>query len=92
MPEAEPLMRKYYERIAEAKPHLRLIVDTVPTNFDAQWVKDQNDRPGILALAMKEISRGEGQDPDFQGIPFVVPGARFNEVRTASISTRYARD
>ncbi|TNY22358.1 alpha,alpha-trehalase-neutral trehalase [Rhodotorula diobovata] len=80
VPEAEPLMRKYYERIAEAKPHLRLIVDTVPTNFDAQWVKDQNDRPGILALAMKEISRGEGQDPDFQGIPFVVPGARFNEL------------
>ncbi|BGP38412.1 alpha,alpha-trehalase nth1 [Rhodotorula kratochvilovae] len=80
VPEAEPNMRKYYERIAAAKPHLRLIVDTVPTNFDAKWVKDQNDRPGILALAMKEISRGEGQDPDYAGIPFVVPGARFNEL------------
>jgi alpha,alpha-trehalase len=69
-------MRKYYERIAAAKPHLGLIVDTVPTHFDAKWVKDQNDKPGILALAMKEVSRGEGQDPDYQGIPFVVPGAR----------------
>ncbi|KAJ8296009.1 Neutral trehalase [Rhodotorula toruloides] len=76
VPEAEPGMRKYYERIAAAKPHLGLIVDTVPTNFDAKWVKDQNDKPGILALAMKEVSRGEGQDPDYQGIPFVVPGAR----------------
>jgi len=82
------MMRKYYERIAEAKPHLRLIVDTVPTNFDAKWVKDQNDRPGILALAMKEVSRGEGQDPDFQGIPFVVPGARFNEVRRSLLPLR----
>lgn len=76
VPEAEPGMRKYYERIAAAKPHLKLIVDTVPKNFDAKWVKDHNDRPGILALAMKEIPRGEGQDPDYQGIPFVVPGAR----------------
>ncbi|GAA5866536.1 hypothetical protein JCM3774_004005 [Rhodotorula dairenensis] len=79
VPEAEPAMRKYYERIAQAKPHLGLIVSTVPTDFDAKWVKDQNDKPGILAIAMKEISRGEGQDPDFEGIPFVVPGARFNE-------------
>lgn len=76
VPEAEPAMRKYYERIAEAKPHLGLLVSTVPTDFDAKWVKDQNDKPGILAIAMKEISTGEGQDPEFEGIPFVVPGAR----------------
>ncbi|GAA5975859.1 hypothetical protein JCM10908_005305 [Rhodotorula pacifica] len=79
VPEAEPAMRKYYERIAQAKPHLGLLVSTVPTDFDAKWVKDQNDKPGILAIAMKEIPKGEGQDPDFEGIPFVVPGARFNE-------------
>ncbi|GAA5887318.1 hypothetical protein JCM6882_002490 [Rhodosporidiobolus microsporus] len=76
VPEAEPGMKAYYERIAVAKPHLGLLVDTVPTNFDAEWVRDQNDRPGILALAMKEIKREDGL-LDYQGIPFVVPGASY---------------
>ncbi|ORY88799.1 glycoside hydrolase family 37 protein [Leucosporidium creatinivorum] len=79
VPEAEPGMKKYYERIAKLKPHLGLIVDTVPTNFTAEWVKSRNEQPGILALAMKEIKK-EGEDSDFEGIPFVVPGARFNEL------------
>ena len=72
-------MRKYYERIAAEKPHLGLIVDTVPLNFTAEWVRDRNEQPGLLALAMQEIKR-DGQDSDFKGIPFVVPGARFNEL------------
>ncbi|CEQ41828.1 SPOSA6832_03585, partial [Sporobolomyces salmonicolor] len=80
VPEREPGMRKYYERIAAAKPHLGLIVDTVPENFDAEWVRDQNEKPGILALAMKETGKTPEGDPDYEGIPFVVPGARFNEL------------
>ncbi|GAA5861298.1 hypothetical protein JCM8547_008551 [Rhodosporidiobolus lusitaniae] len=79
VPEAEPGIKAYYERIAQAKPHLGLIVDTVPTNFDAEWVKNQNDKPGILALAMKETT-GEDGVVNYQGLPFVVPGARFNEL------------
>jgi alpha,alpha-trehalase len=84
VPEAEPGMKKYYERIAKLKPHLGLIVDTVPTNFTAEWVKSRNEQPGILALAMKEIKK-EGEDSDFEGIPFVVPGARFNELYNVSL-------
>ncbi|GAA5953272.1 hypothetical protein JCM21900_004470 [Sporobolomyces salmonicolor] len=80
IPEREPGMRKYYERIAAAKPHLGLIVDTVPENFDAEWVRDQNEKPGILALAMKETGKTPEGDPDYEGLPFVVPGARFNEL------------
>ncbi|KAM0788228.1 hypothetical protein ACM66B_001382 [Microbotryomycetes sp. NB124-2] len=80
VPEAEPGIKAYYERIAQAKPHLGLIVDTVPSTFDAEWVKSRNDEPGILALAMKEVPRADGELPDYEGIPFVVPGARFNEL------------
>lgn len=69
-------MRKYYERIAVAKPHLGLIVDTIPSGWDAEWVRSRNESPGILALAMKEIKKENGEDSDFEGIPFVVPGAR----------------
>ncbi|GAA5983817.1 hypothetical protein JCM11641_005204 [Rhodosporidiobolus odoratus] len=79
VPEAEPGIKAYYERIAAEKPHLGLIVDTVPTEFDAAWVRDQNEKPGILALAMKETVREDG-GKNYAGIPFVVPGARFNEL------------
>lgn len=75
MPEAEPAMRKYYERIASERPHLGLLVETLPTGWDAEWVRDRNEQPGILALAMKEVVKEDGE-PDFVGIPFVVPGAR----------------
>lgn len=83
VPEAEEQMRRYYERVAAEKPHLGLIVDTVPADFTPEWVRDRNEQPGILALAMEEIKR-EGQDSDFKGIPFVVPGARFNELYNVS--------
>lgn len=80
-------MRKYYERIAAEKPHLGLIVDTVPADFTPEWVREQNEKPGILALAMKEIGKTAEGDPDYQGIPFVVPGARFNELYNVSLSS-----
>lgn len=72
-------MRKYYERVAVERPNLRLTVETLPKNWDAAWVKDRNEFPGILALAMKEVKLDDGIS-DLVGIPFVVPGARFNEV------------
>jgi alpha,alpha-trehalase len=87
VPEAEPGIKAYYERIAKEKPHLGLLVDTVPTDFDAAWVRDQNEKPGILALAMKETTKENGEI-DYQGLPFVVPGARFNEVRLLFLSPR----
>lgn len=68
-------MKRYYERIAVQKPHLGLIVDTVPKDFTPEWVRDRNEQPGILALAMRETKRDDGES-DFEGIPFVVPGAR----------------
>ncbi|SCZ93579.1 BZ3500_MvSof-1268-A1-R1_Chr6-3g08751 [Microbotryum saponariae] len=80
VPEVEVQMRKYYERIAKEKPHLGLIVSTIPREFTPEWVRDRNEEPGILALAMTEIKGAEGEDSDFKGIPFVVPGARFNEL------------
>ncbi|KAM0754949.1 trehalase-domain-containing protein [Meredithblackwellia eburnea MCA 4105] len=79
VPEQEVQMRKYYERVAKERPSMGLIVDTLPVVWDAHWVKSRNEKPGILALAMREIKK-EGEDSDFEGIPFVVPGARFNEL------------
>lgn len=58
-------MRKYYERVAKQRSHLGLIVETLPKNFDAAWVRDRNEQPGILALAMKEIKTETGES-DFE--------------------------
>jgi alpha,alpha-trehalase len=82
-------MKAYYERVAEERPHLGLIVETLPTGWTAEWVRDRNETPGILALAMKEVVPLEGGEKDFVGIPFVVPGARFNEVSPSSSILRY---
>lgn len=42
----------------------------LPENITPQYVKSINTRPGILALALE----------DGEGVPFVVPGGRFNEM------------
>ena len=74
-------MAEYYRKVAAEKPHLGLDVSVLPPKCDdAHFVKSLNDRPGILALAMREADDGKG-GTTLKGIPFVVPGARFNEVR-----------
>ncbi|EED84289.1 predicted protein [Postia placenta Mad-698-R] len=77
VPHGEPAMAEYYRRVAAEKPHLNLDVQVLPaTPDDPHFVKSLNHKPGILALAMNEVSDGQ----TLKGIPFVVPGARFNEV------------
>jgi alpha,alpha-trehalase len=80
VPSGEPKMAEYYRKVAREKPHLGLQVEVRPFKCDdPQYVKSLNDRPGILALAMKEV-RDEQGGTTLKGIPFIVPGARFNEV------------
>lgn len=79
VPEAEPEMYEYYKAVAAEKPHLNLQVDKLPKHFTAEYVKNLNDKPGILALAMEKVKKEDGTTT-LKGIPFVVPGARFNEL------------
>lgn len=79
VPEAEPEMYEYYKNVAAEKPHLNLQVDILPKTFTAEYVKNLNDKPGILALAMEKVKKEDGTTT-LKGIPFVVPGARFNEL------------
>ncbi|CAK5269700.1 unnamed protein product [Mycena citricolor] len=75
VPHGEPAMADYYRRVAREKPHLNLDVQVLPEKpDDPAFVKSLNNKPGILALAMKEV------DGTLKGIPFIVPGARFNEL------------
>ena len=80
VPHGEPAMVEYYRKVAREKPHLNLDVQVLPPKpDDPHFVKSLNDKPGILALAMEEMEDGKG-GRTLKGIPFIVPGARFNEV------------
>ena len=80
IPHGEPAMADYYRKIAREKPHLNLDVQVLPPKpDDPHFVKSLNSKPGILALAMNEVDDGKG-GRTLKGIPFIVPGARFNEV------------
>ncbi len=49
-------------------------VEILPEDFTADYVETLNEKPGILALALQQ------KVYSLQGVPFVVPGGRFNEM------------
>lgn len=49
-------------------------VSILPENFSMEYVDTLNSKPGILALALEQ------KIYSLQGVPFVVPGGRFNEM------------
>ena len=46
---------------------------------DPAFVKSLNDKPGILALAMSRKMDPTTGKVKLEPLPFIVPGARFNE-------------
>ena len=62
------------------KPNLNLHVEMLPPKCDdPAFVKTLNDKPGILALAMERKVDPVTRKPKLEALPFIVPGARFNE-------------
>jgi alpha,alpha-trehalase len=62
---------QYFRKLA---PIFNLKVVQLPKIISPEYVSSINNEGGILALALKK----EGQN--MEGFPFVVPGARFNEM------------
>jgi alpha,alpha-trehalase len=65
----------YFERVAHEQPELGLEVRRLPETITPQYVLGLNERPGILSLKLVE-----DEDARVRGLPFVVPGGRFNEL------------
>ncbi|KAK0567250.1 alpha,alpha-trehalase nth1 [Tilletia horrida] len=81
VPCGEPEMIEYYRRVAKERPQLNLSVEVLPKELTAEYTRDLNDTPGLLALAMREEKDpSTGATKNLKGIPFIVPGARFNEL------------
>ena len=71
----------YYSQVAKDRPEVRLDVQLLPEAITPDLVRDMNDRPGLLAVEVEEIP--DPTDPTIstlKGLPFVVPGGRFNEL------------
>ena len=71
IPFSDNLAFDYYKSLEDDLP-----IKTVklPQQISPSFVKSLNDKPGILSLKLEETN---GQ---ITGVPFVVPGGRFNEM------------
>ncbi|MGA9118865.1 MAG: trehalase family glycosidase [Bacteroidota bacterium] len=75
VPPDDSLAAAYFSGIARDNPALAMKVVVLPRNVTPQYVKSLNGRHGILSLKLQ-------REPDgtISGLPFVVPGGRFNEM------------
>lgn len=74
VPAADSLALETFHEFAQKYPALELQVVALPKQASANWVKNLTGRHGLLALA---LSHGRSE---LRGVPFVVPGGRFNEL------------
>lgn len=62
----------YFQALVQELPNFK--VEILPENYSVEYVETLNEKPGILALALEQ------KIYSLQGVPFVVPGGRFNEM------------
>ncbi|KAG0082576.1 alpha,alpha-trehalase nth1 [Podila epicladia] len=79
VPFGEHEILEYYQQVRVLKPQLHLEVVQLPREITPKYVQSINEKPGILALAMTKFVDEEGGET-LKGVPFVVPGGRFNEM------------
>jgi alpha,alpha-trehalase len=76
-----PRQYEFYKRVAEERPEMRLDVQMLPEEITTDLVRDMNDAPGLLAVDVQEVPEPEHPSGwTLKGMPFVVPGGRFNEL------------
>ena len=80
VPRGAPEQYAYYTHVAKDRPELRLDVQWLPEKITPEAVRDMNSKPGLLALAMEETIKPDTAEKTLAGLPFVVPGGRFNEL------------
>ena len=73
-----PEQYAYYSNIASEEPSMYLDVQWLPQGeLTSEYIYSLNTKPGILALEIEEDSSAKG---GLRGLPFIVPGGRFNEL------------
>ncbi len=72
IPFNDTLAFNYFKELEKSMPHLKIV--KLPEKITPEYVLSINNKPGILSLKLEEI------DGKIKGVPFVVPGGRFNEM------------
>jgi len=72
VPATDALAFDYFKKLEATNPKLKVIL--LPEVISPEYALSLNKQPGILALALKE------ENNEIKGVPFVVPGGRFNEM------------
>ncbi|KAJ5172921.1 Neutral trehalase [Penicillium capsulatum] len=80
IPPGAPEQFEYYSKIAQDNPQLRLEVLLLEADITPDYVMKLSEKPGLLALAMETKFNAATNKDEFYGVPFVVPGGRFNEL------------
>ena len=65
----------YFKNIESRRKEFNLSVVRLPAKLTDDYLKSLNKKPGLLVLAMRKDKNGK-----LKGLPFVVPGGRFNEM------------
>ncbi|MCA0151965.1 alpha,alpha-trehalase [Winogradskyella vincentii] len=71
VPNGDSLAFDYYNALEKELP---IKAVKLPTEITPEYVKSINEQPGILSLKL------EVENNEVKGVPFVVPGGRFNEM------------
>lgn len=79
VPVGAPEQYEYYKQVAIDRPQINLDVQLLPAKITPEDIRDMNERPGLLAVAVEPVKDEKG-DLTLKGLPFVVPGGRFNEL------------
>ncbi|KAG4419197.1 hypothetical protein IFR04_007698 [Cadophora malorum] len=80
VPHGAPEQYEYYCQVAKDRPEIRLDVCRLPEKITPEYVRDLNEKPGLLAVAMESKFDEKTGKNVLKGVPFVVPGGRFNEL------------
>ena len=82
VPLGDPASAKYFQAIEQSRagqnrfPALKVVVLPPPEQITGDFVRNLDGAHGLLSLKMEL----DAQDKPVRGVPYVVPGGRFNEL------------
>jgi alpha,alpha-trehalase len=74
VPNDDTIALNYFLNVSVKHPELKLKVVKLPARITATYVKNLNGYHGLLTLSLQKMGG------NYKGVPFVVPGGRFNEM------------
>lgn len=74
LPHEDSLAYHYFLELSQRHPEARIKVEKLPQKITAEYLRKLHGRHGLLSLALEKVGH------EYHGVPFVVPGGRFNEM------------